>query len=351
MERDLFVEMSCRTLCHPGLVLGRHRQCFYLVVDHVFVELAVHVLFFGLANGDSVLRMAVEHTRNHLRNDVTPFVLALEWQEEFLDRVENRAQVVLRILEETEEEFRGAVACAATHAGHGTVKVVNMVDDGLNCVAEGELLVVVTMEAELLVLHDAFIAGEFLVDVFLVECAEAIDEVKHVGVAFFIHLVECFVKFRTAVAADGHDVERRFIAHVVECIHHANALVDVLDIACHAEHLVRAFGSGFHGVHVNATHVGHHGHLDLGIDTVLDLPKEVVIAELPRTVFLRVEEFRRVLVTHFHVVNAGCGKECVQSTHEFKRKIVLIDEAAVADGAVENFNCFVVHSSCGVASL
>ena len=110
---------------------------FTLVVDHVFVELAIHVLFFGLADGNSVLRMAVEHTRDHLRDDVTPFVLALQRQEEFLDGVENRAEVVLRILEEAEEEFSGAVACAAAHAGHGAVEVVDVVDNGLDRVGEG----------------------------------------------------------------------------------------------------------------------------------------------------------------------------------------------------------------------
>ena len=226
-----------------------------------------------------------------------------------------------------------------------------MVDDSLDCVAEGELLVVVTVEAELLVLHDALVAGEFLVDVFLVEGAEAIDEVKHVGLAFFVDLVERFVKFRAAVAAYGHDVERCFVAHVMEGVHHADALVDVLDVACDAEHLVRAFGGGLHGVHVDTAYVSHHGHLHLGIDAVLDFPEQVVFAELPRTVFLGVEEFRGVLVAHFHVVYAGCGKEGVQSTHEFKRKIVLVDETAIADRAVENFNGFVVHSGYGVASL
>ena len=309
----------------------------------MFVELAVFVLVFGLADGDSVLRMAVEHTRDHLRDDVTPFVLALERQEEFLDGVENRAKIVLRILEEAEEEFRGAVASAAAHAGHRTVEVVDVVDDGLDRVGEGELLVVVTVEAELLVLHDALVAGEFLVDVFLVEGAKAVDEVKYVGLAFFVDLVEGFVEFRTAVAANGHDIERGFVAHFVEGVHHANALVDVLDVASNAEHLVRAFLCGLHGVHVHATHVGHHCHLDVGIDAVLDLPEQIVVAELPRTVFLRVEEFWRVLVTHFHIVYAGCGKECIETTDEFQREVVLVDEAAVADGAVENFNCFVVH--------
>ena len=337
-ERD-----SCITECLPI------RE--FLVVDHLFVEFAVMVAVFCLADGDGVLRMAVEHARDHLRDDVAPFVLLLQREEQFFVGVENRAQVVLRILEETEEEFGGAVACATAHAGHGTVEVIDVVDDGLDCVAEGELLVVVAVEAELLVLHDALVAGEFLVDVFLVEGAEAIDEVKHVGLAFFVDLVERFVKFRAAVAAYGHDVERCFVAHVMEGVHHADALVDVLDVACDAEHLVRAFGGGLHGVHVDTAYVSHHGHLHLGIDAVLDFPEQVVFAEFPRTVFLGVEEFRGVLVTHFHVVYAGCGKEGVQSTHEFKRKIVLVDETAIADRAVENFNGFVVHSGYGVASL
>ena len=269
------------------------------------------VAIIGFAYGNGVLRVAVEHARDHLRDDVAPFVLLLQREEQFFDGVENWAQIVFWILEEAEKQLGGAVAGATAHAGDRTVEVVDVVDDGLDRVGEGELLVVVAVEAESLVLHDAFVAGELFVDVFLVECAEAIDEVEDVGVAFFVHLVERFVEFRAAVATHGHDVERGFVAHVVEGVHHADALVDVLDVACYAEHLVRAFGGGFHGVHVHAAHVGHYGHLDLGIDAVLDFPKKVVVTEFPRSVFFRVEEFRGILVAHFHVVYAGCGKECV----------------------------------------
>ena len=309
----------------------------------MIIELAVVVAVFRLAHGDGVLRVTVEHARNHLRDDVTPLVLALQRQEQFLDGVEHRAQVVLRILEEAEEELGGAVACAASHARHGTVEVIDVVDNGLDRVGEGELLVVVTVETELLALHDTLVAGKFLVDVFLIERAEAVDEVEHVGLAFFVHLVERFVEFRTAVTAHGHDVEGRLVAHVVEGVHHADTLVDVLDVAGYAEHLVWAFGGGLHGVHVHAAHVGHHGHLHVRFDAVLHFPQKVVVAELPRAVFLRVEKFGGVLVTHFHVVDAGCGEECIESTDEFQGEIVLVDEAAVADGAVEDFDCFVVH--------
>ncbi len=218
-----------------------------------------------------------------------------------------------------------------------------MVDDGLDRVGEGELLVVVAVEAEFFALHDSLVAREFLVDVFLVEGAEAVDEVEHVGLAFFLHLVERFVEFRTAVTAHGHDVERRLVAHVMEGVHHADTLVDVLHVACHAEHLVGAFGGGLHGIHVHAAHVGHHGHLHLGIDAVLHFPEQVVVAELPWAVFLGVEKFGGVLVAHFHVVDAGCGKEGIEAADEFQGEIVLVDETAVADGAVEDFDAFVVH--------
>ena len=218
-----------------------------------------------------------------------------------------------------------------------------MVNDCLDRVAEGKLLVIVAMETELLVLHDSLVTSQFLVNVFLVEGAKAVNEVKHVGLAFFVHLVQGFVEFRTAVTAHGHDVESRLVAHFVEGVHHFDTLVDVLDVACHAEHLVRAFGCGLHSVHIHAAHVSHHGHLDVGFDTVLDLPQEIVIAELPRAVFLGIEEFRRVLVAHFHIVHTGSGEERIEATHKFEGEVVLVDETAIADGAVENFDAFVVH--------
>ena len=288
--------------------------------------------------------MAVEHTGDHLRNDVAPFVLFLERQEQFLVGIEHRTQIILRVLEEAEQEFSGAVTGATAHTGHGTVKVIHVVDNSLDGVGEGQLLVVMTMEAELLVLHDAAVAGDFLIDVFLVEGAEAVHEVKHIGLAFFVDLVQGFVQFRTTVTAHSHDVEGGFVTHFVEGIHHFDTLVDVLHVACHAEHLVRAFAGGLHGVHVHAAHVSHHSHLDLGIDTVLDFPKQVIIAELPRAIFLGVKEIRRVLVTHFHVVHTSGRQEGVKTTHKFKREVVLVDQATIADGAVQNLNAFVVHS-------
>ena len=51
----------------------------------------------------------------------------------------------------------------------------------------------------------------------------------------------------------------------------------------------------------------------------------------------------RILITHFHVVDTGCREEGVEAAHKFQGEVVLVDQAAVADGAVKNFNGFVVH--------
>ena len=315
-----------------------------LIIHHVVIELTVVVLVLGLANSDGILRVSVQHTRNHLRNDVAPLVLVAKRQEQFLDGIQHRTQIVLGILEEGQQQFRGAVASAATHTRDRAVQVVHMVDDCLDGIAEGQLLVVVTMETELLILHDSLIAGQFLIDIFLIEGAKAIHQIKHVSLAFFLHLMKSLVQFRAAIAAHRHDVEGGLVTHFVEGIHHADTLVNILHVACHAEHLVGAFGSGLHGVHVDAAHVSHHGHLHLGFDAVLHFPQQIVVAELPRAIFLGVKKFGRVLVAHLHVVDTGSREEGVEATHKFQREIVLVHQAAVADGAVENFNGFVVHN-------
>lgn len=48
-----------------------------LIIHHMIIELGVVVLVFGLADGDGILRVTVQHTGNHLRDDVAPFVLGL----------------------------------------------------------------------------------------------------------------------------------------------------------------------------------------------------------------------------------------------------------------------------------
>ena len=99
------------------------RDTRFLVVHHMIVELGVVVAVFGLADGDGVLRVAVQHTRNHLRNDVAPFVLFLERQEQFLVGVKHRTQVVLRVLQESEQEFGGAVG-TITSVSDGRRKIL-----------------------------------------------------------------------------------------------------------------------------------------------------------------------------------------------------------------------------------
>ncbi len=287
--------------------------------------------------------MQVHRTGNHLRDDVAPFVLLAKRNEQFGNRFEHGANVEFRIFEEAQEKFRRAVPRAAAHSGHRAIQVIHMVDDGLNRIAECELLVVVTVESELFRFHVFPVTLDALVDVLLVEVAEGIDEVKNVRLAFMFHLVERLVEFRSAIAAHRHNVQRRFETQIVERIHQIDSLVDVLHVACDADHLVRGFGSGLDGLHVHASDIRHYGELHRAVDAVADLPKQIVLAKFPRSVFLRVEKFRRILIPHFHIVDARRRQKLVKTTDKFQTEIVLVDEAAIADGAVENLDGWIIH--------
>ena len=71
--------------------------------------------------------MCVVLTCEKVRNIVTPLnALSLKLVGVLLNDFENRSNLILRVLEETEKKFKRTVACASAHAVNGCVKVADL---------------------------------------------------------------------------------------------------------------------------------------------------------------------------------------------------------------------------------
>ena len=93
--------------------------------------------------------MCVVLTCEKVRNIVTPLnALSLKLVGVLLNDFENRSNLILRVLEETEKKFKRTVACASAHAVNGCVKIADALSHSLNCVGKSKLLVVVSVNTD-----------------------------------------------------------------------------------------------------------------------------------------------------------------------------------------------------------
>src|SRR5262249_45707976 len=116
-------------------------------------------------------------------------------------------------------------------------------------------------------------------------------------------------------------------------------LVGVEGDADHVEHAV--FGGDDVALPIAfAAGVGHGGEFEAGLGGVVVAQGAVQVgfaAPHPLAVFLRGALLDGVLVADFHVVDAGGDASVVHGADDFVAELVAVDQAAVADGAIEHF--------------
>lgn len=76
----------------------------------------------------------------------------------FFNKLDDRVDIVFRIFQEAQQQFHHTVSAASSHAVVGSIQKVYAVTYSFNGVGEGELLVIVSMYADLftVLLADAF---------------------------------------------------------------------------------------------------------------------------------------------------------------------------------------------------
>ncbi len=84
-------------------------------------------------------RMAVEEAGNHVGKVESPFQGSLQGLNAVLDAFQNRTQFVLRIVQESEDQFNGTIPGAASQSAHAGVNHVGPENDSFDTVGIGQL--------------------------------------------------------------------------------------------------------------------------------------------------------------------------------------------------------------------
>ena len=257
-----------------------------------------------------------------------------------LQQLENRAEVELRVFEEAKQQFHRAVAGTAAETEHGGVDAVGTLNDRLDGVGEGELHVVVRVDADL------FAGGVGHGDVFFDERTNLLVIKRAVTVddddGFHRGLGEDFQRFVNlgiGDGADGHDVAARLVAFVVgviDHVHRSRNLVCVGGDANAVEHAL--FGRQDVGFVIGLAGVGHGGELELGVVVADNAAHAVLIAKLPVAMLLAGELGLGGFVTKLHVVDAGFDGGVVNGLDEVVFEQMIINQATVADRAIQHFD-------------
>ncbi len=89
---------------------------------------------------------------------------------------------------------------------------------------------------------------------------------------------------------------------------------------------------------VGALGIGHHAQLEAGGVVTHDAPQVVFEAILPGAVLAGNDDFPGSLVAQLHVVNARRHAGVIDGLDDLVVKLVVVHQAAVADGAIEDLD-------------
>ncbi len=174
-------------------------------------ELAKRIAVNAFHESHGRARMLVQHARYRVRDLVAPPEILLHCDEVVLDEVQDRAHVELRILQKTNQQFQRAVSAGASDSVHASVDVVDAFNDAFDRVGEGKLLVVVTVDPNLLSWKARQILFGQVMNLLGIEIAEAVDKIDHLEVRHG-EFVEGFIQFRLKRMRYRHYVYGNLIA-------------------------------------------------------------------------------------------------------------------------------------------
>ena len=89
---------------------------------------------------------------------------------------------------------------------------------------------------------------------------------------------------------------------------------------------------------IAALGVGHDGKFQVGRVVADDAAQVFLEAVFPAAVFAGLDAFARRLVAEFHVINARRDARVIDHLHDLVVEVVVVHQAAVADGAIEDFD-------------
>ena len=295
--------------------------------------------------------MLVHQARDHVGDVESPHQFGPHRLDVVLYALQQRTQAELRVMKETDDQFHGTVAGAAAEAGEAGVQVVRPADQRLDRVGEGQLLVVVGVDAHLFVgglqgiqelVHERF-------DLFAVQRPEAVHHVDGVHVGFGQH-GKRLVHLAFGNRRSRHEVQRGLVALFVGVPDHVQRQGDLVYVGGDPNHVQHALiGRQDIGLVIGFLRVGHGRQLERRVVVAHDAADVLFGAELPRSVLIGGKDPARVDVADFHVVDPGGDAGLVDRPDGIGPETVVVHQAAVPYGAVYELDLRPVGQplSCG----
>ena len=151
--------------------------------------------------------------------------------------------------------------------------------------------------------------------------------------------LQALVQFILGHGGYGHEVDGGLVALVVGVLDHLQRGGDLADVGGHAHHIDHALILGQDVlVVIRALGVGHDRELKLGRVVAHDAAEVLLAAVLPGAVFARHDDLLRGLVAQLHVVNPRRHAGVIDRLNHLVVELVVVHQAAVADGAIQDFD-------------
>ena len=247
-------------------------------------------------------------------------------------------------MQEAEQQLHLAVAGATAHAGEAGVEVVGALDERLDGVGEGQLAVVVAMDADLLALASDYLQVSLheRLDLLRIQKAEAVDDIDDTHRCFGKHL-ERFIQLPLRDRRSRHDVDARLVPLVVGVLDHTDRQGDLMDVAGYADHVEHALLLRQNiGLVVALFRISHGRQLERGVVVTDDAPHILLAGVTPGTVVLCGKLRTAVDVADLHIVDAGGDAGGVYTLNNGVIELGVVHQAAITNGGVENLDVLAV---------
>ena len=175
------------------------------------------------------------------------------------------------------------------------------------------------------------------------EIAEAVHHIDRSGRGLG-KLVQRLDKVKLILTRDGHNVDTGFIPQVMHPVAQGDRLVNILDIGGNADHIHRALVDGTELLLEHAVGIDHDADLHIGFNALDDLADLVVVAILPRSEFSRRRNLAAGTIAHFHIIHTRNADRLVNGPDKFVSEIMVINQSAVANRAIQYLDFFSVHN-------
>ena len=285
----------------------------------------------------------VQLARKHVRYAVAPENIFFKGQNLRTDGFQNGHQVEFGILQKAHQQLQRTVAGAASQTIERAIHVIGILDNRLNGIGIGQLLLIVTVNTNFGFLYVLFEFLQVVVHIFAVQRPETVHNVHSENAGFLFNLLQRLFQFPFDGMRNRHDIDRGSVPLLVSTVGQVNGFIHIPHIGGNPDHIHRAVFFGTQILSKRFMGILHYGDFALVIHALNHLPDIVIFGEPPDAELFRIEHLLTVPIAQLHHIHAGLRQQAEYVFHHFKRKMRVVHQSAIANRAIDNFQLRSVH--------